>query len=76
MKYQSNAQWPEGQYPFGNDVSTDQHRNIEIAEAVCKGLAKDGWGGQRKIFPVKVWVTPVISQSEKLRNIPCDDEHI
>jgi len=59
MKYQSNAQWPKGQYPFGNDVSTDQHRNKESAEAVCNGLANDGWGGERKIFPVKVWVNPV-----------------
>lgn len=59
MQYQSNAQWPKDQYPFSNDVSTDKHGTMDQAAAVCRGLERDGWGGERKIFPVKTWVSEV-----------------
>jgi len=58
-KYQSNAQWPKGQYPMGNDVSTDKHRDQQSAEAVCKGLEKEGWGCEGKVFPIRTWVSEI-----------------
>ena len=64
MYYQSNAQWPKGQYPFGNDVSTDKHLSYQSAECVCAGLEKEGWGGEGKIFPIKTWVTEVPNSKE------------
>lgn len=58
-QYQSNVQWPKGQYPFGNDISTDKHHSREAAEAVCGALEREGWGCEGKIFPIKTWVSEV-----------------
>ena len=59
MKYQSNVRWPKGQFPFGNDVSTDKHRDKESAQCVCDALEKEGWGCEGRVFPVKTWVSEI-----------------
>ena len=57
--YQSNAQWPLDVYQgmYGDGISTDTHSTFEMAQAVCDGLMKEGWGGGGKVFPVSVWVS-------------------
>ena len=60
-KYQSNAQWPLDVYRGmdGTGISTDTHRTHAGAQAVCDGLRRDGFGGERKHFPIRVWVSEV-----------------
>lgn len=56
--YCSNAQWPEHVSTGTTDhVSRDDHGSWEMARAVCWGLRMQGLGGERKIFPVHVWIT-------------------
>jgi len=52
-KYTSNVEWPDGQ------KTSDQHGTREQAEAVCSFIWEKGFGGDRKIFPQRVWVEPV-----------------
>lgn len=56
MNWISNVQWPEGTLGFDNDVSTDKHRNESEARSVCDILEEEGFGGERKIFPIKTWI--------------------
>lgn len=55
-KFRSVARWPEGVLGFSDNISTDKHYTREQAIAVCKLLEVEGFGGEGKIFPVKVWV--------------------
>lgn len=61
MKNQSNALWPADVYKgeYGNSISTDTHRTEAEAEAVCRGLQREGFGGERKHFPLKTWTSEV-----------------
>lgn len=58
-QWQSIALWPEsvktGRLP---NESIDTHATKEAAEAVCRGLMREGLGGERKVFPFKVRVAP------------------
>ena len=56
----SHAQWPLEVYRGmrGDGISTDTHPSPEAAQAVCDGLLRDGFGGEREHFPLRVWVTP------------------
>ena len=57
-KHKSNAQWPIGTLNGHNyDISTDRHDTKEAAQAVCDMLSKNGFGGDKKVFPVMVWVS-------------------
>lgn len=58
-EFQSNAQWPPGvcSSMYGDDISTDKHSTYEMAQNVCIGLKAEGFGGDGKEFPVKVWVS-------------------
>ena len=60
-KYQSNAQWPLDVYRGmdGTGISTDTHETHYGALAVCTALRRDGFGGERKHFPIRVWVSEV-----------------
>lgn len=60
-KYQSNAQWPLDVYRGmdGTGISTDTHQTREQAQGVCDGLRREGFGGERKHFPTRVWVSQV-----------------
>jgi hypothetical protein len=59
--YQSNALWPEGvcSSVYGDSISTDTHPTREAAEAVCRALQREGFGGDGKHFPRVVWVSGV-----------------
>ena len=54
LRWQSFAQWPEG--TCTGDVSADLHESKKQAEGVCRRLKSEGFGGQRKVFPLKTWV--------------------
>lgn len=55
----SHAQWPLDVYrgEGGDGVSKDTHLSEAEAKAICLGLERDGFGGQRRAFPIKTWVT-------------------
>jgi hypothetical protein len=62
VKCKSHAQWPKGTIGLdgginGNDQSEDTHESREAAEAVCNLLHRNGFGGDRQIFPLRTWVT-------------------
>jgi len=61
-KWKSNVQWPEGQYLFGNEISTHRHHSKEAAECVCRLFELEGMHHENKIFPVKTWVSEIASQ--------------
>lgn len=67
MSWQSNAQWPLDVYrgPYGDGISTDTHRSQEEAEAVCRLLKRDGFGGERKHFPIRTWVSQPTTQDTR-----------
>lgn len=58
MKWTSNAQWPKGSIcqRRANDKTTDSHLTEAAAGAVCRMLARDGLGGEGKVFPLRTWV--------------------
>ena len=60
-KYQSNAQWSLDVYRGmdGTGVSTDTHKTLDAALAVCTALRREGFGGEGKHFPIRVWVSEV-----------------
>ena len=62
--YQSNAKWPLDAYkgPYGDGISTDKHRSMAAAQAVCDGLKREGLGGEGKLFPLETWVTKLPEQ--------------
>lgn len=60
-QYQSNALWPDGvcRSKWGDNISTDVHESLEHSAAVCRGLRREGFGGEGKIFPLCVWTSKV-----------------
>jgi hypothetical protein len=54
--WKSNAKWPESCGVVDN-VSTDTHDTQEQAIAVCQMMKENGFGGDRKEFPIKTWIT-------------------
>lgn len=59
-KTQSNALWPNGTSvgcPWGTQITRDSHHSQATAQAVCDMLMVEGFGGDGKVFPVKVWVS-------------------
>ncbi len=61
MRYQSNALWPAGvcSSQWGDNISTDTHDTVEQSAAVCRMLRVEGFGGERKVFPLCVWTSEV-----------------
>lgn len=59
--YQSNALWPDGvcSTKYGDNISTDTHETVHQSAAVCRALRRDGFGGERKVFPLYVWTSEV-----------------
>ena len=59
-RWRSVVEWPEevstGRSP---NVSTDEHRNKESAEYVCKRLEKEGMGLEGKLYPISTRVEQV-----------------
>jgi hypothetical protein len=64
-KYRSIVLWPDsvstGRTP---NESFDTHANRESAEAVCRGIEREGLGGERKIFPISTRVEPITEDSQ------------
>jgi hypothetical protein len=62
FKYMSIAHWPEGTEtgdPYGKPITTDKHMTEGEAEAVCKMLKAEGYGGDKILFPVKTEVVKI-----------------
>jgi hypothetical protein len=60
-KWSSNAQWPLDVYRGmdGTGITTDTHRTEKEAKAVCRLLEREGFGGERKHFPIRTWTEKV-----------------
>ena len=67
IAWRSIAVWPDtirvGNV-VGKNESDDTHDSKEQAEAVCKLLEKEGFGGEGRAFPISTRVEPVF-ESEK-----------
>lgn len=59
MKYKSNAHWPKGCFDSQLNYTSDIHDTKEQAAAVCRGLERNGAGGERQFFPTSTWVSEV-----------------
>lgn len=58
--WKSIAVWPpEVKCGNVNNESSDTHETQGQAEAVCRGLRREGYGGQGKIFPISTRVEEV-----------------
>ena len=59
-RWRSIAVWPlEVSCSNEANESYDTHSSREAAEAVCRGLMREGLGGDRVIFPLSVRVEPL-----------------
>lgn len=60
-QFQSNAQWDLEVYrgSDGKGISTDNHSTRKMANIVCDLLEENGFGGERKHFPIKTWVSEI-----------------
>ena len=56
VRWKSFARWPHSD---DTHMTVDKHDTKEQAEAVCKRLGEEGWGGEGKIFPIKTWVEEI-----------------
>jgi len=58
-EYYSNAEWPEGTYSnmYGKPISSDKNESYNSAFQMCVSLEKEGFGGDRKLFPIRTWVS-------------------
>lgn len=45
--------------PNGENITTDIHGTKAEAEGVCNRLRDEGFGGERKIFPLKTWTEEI-----------------
>ena len=57
--WKSCAIWPEGCCSAIGNYSDDTLGSKDRAKAICQLLHENGFGGDRKYFPVKTWVVPV-----------------
>jgi hypothetical protein len=59
-RYRSIVLWPDsvstGRFP---NESSDTHNDRMSAEWVCRGIEREGLGGERKIFPISTRVEPI-----------------
>jgi len=73
-EWQSNAQWPKECYVgmYGDSVSTDTHRDLAGAIAVCVALEKEGFGGDSEYYPIKTWWNKVGDDNPILEQLRAD----
>ncbi len=55
-KFYSCSQWPTGTATHSGDITKDDHDTWAGAKGVCDLLCQNGFGGDRKVYPVKVWI--------------------
>ena len=58
-KWKSCAMWPPGTCDSLNNYTEDEHHSRAAAEAVCQRLLEDGFGGDKKVFPLLTGVEEV-----------------
>lgn len=60
-KFKSIAKWDPciGKH-FPNNETTDRHNTKEEAEAVCRLLKKEGFGGRHIYFPIETRVEEIM----------------
>ena len=63
FRWVSHVKWQAGTCPSIGDESEDQHSTKKAAEAVCRTLERDGFGGNCQKFPVKTSVRAVIASN-------------
>jgi hypothetical protein len=76
-QYTSNAKWPPFTLLGSDDISQDYHYTKREAECVCKMLEENGFGGNKKVFPLKVWVDEDCEQEYQgwcQTSEPCKDK--
>lgn len=62
----SCAKWPEGTLCYdASQITTDENGDESFAEAICFRLRRDGFGGDREIFPERTWVELTYSDGSK-----------
>ena len=54
--YKSHAEWPIGTCDSMDNHTEDDHDTAGQAEGVCEMLAEDGFGGDKKVYPIRTWV--------------------
>jgi hypothetical protein len=60
LPHKSIVVWPlEVSCGNADNSSVDTHRDKLAAEAVCRGIMREGLGGMGQIFPISVRVEPV-----------------
>lgn len=60
FSWRSKAWWPHTVDLLSNDNSSeDTHHDPDFAAAICRRLQREGFGGGRKIFPIRVAVIEV-----------------
>jgi hypothetical protein len=61
MKWKSYAEWDRAVYTnaFDKPISEDTHSSPRAAECVCRRLEAEGFGGDRKYFPIRTWTEMV-----------------
>ena len=67
QKWKSQAWWTSECCPSIGNYSEDTHWTKEEAEAVISLLYKDGFGGNRKFFPVMTRVEPVEDEVQLIK---------
>jgi hypothetical protein len=63
MRWKSFAEW-EAVHGFPDNKTFDTHESKEAAEDVCRGLRREGLGGERIHFPVRTWIEPVEDEAD------------
>lgn len=65
VPHRSIAVWPDS-ISVGNiagkNESHDDHASKDAALAVCSGLEREGFGGERKVFPISTRVEPISAE--------------
>ena len=62
-RYKSHAQWQTGVCDSMDNHTCDNHDTPEQAHGVCKMLAKEGFGGDNKVYPIRTWVEDTLTGS-------------
>ena len=44
------------------NITEDSHESERAARFIAQRLDQDGFGGDRKIFPVATWIEPIIEE--------------
>ena len=77
--WKSKAMWPtDGDIKLGHiqNISEDTHATEEIAKGICRLLKRDGFDGNKKVFPIATWYEPVIEETSVKEDKPIKWRHV